>query len=83
MPHLPFKIGEKVADPLSLYLEDVLTVPVNLAGLPAISLPCGFSKDILPIGMQLIGPQFSEKSLFAVAHLYEQNTSWHEQHPTL
>lgn len=82
MPHLPFKIGEKVADPLALYLEDVLTVPVNLAGLPAISIPCGFSKEMLPIGLQLIGPQFCEKSLFAVAHLYERKTSWHEHHPT-
>ena len=83
MPHLPFKIGEKSADPLSLYLEDVLTVPVNLAGLPAISVPCGFSQSHLPIGLQLIGPQFSEQLLFNVARLYEQSTSWHDQFPSL
>ncbi len=82
-PHLPFKIGEKVADPLSLYLEDVLAVPVNLAGLPAISVPCGFSQSKLPVGFQLIGPKFCEKLLFEVARVYEQSTSWHEHHPTL
>lgn len=72
-PNLPFRIGEKVSDPLALYLEDALTVPVNLAGLPAISVPCGFSKSKLPIGMQLIGPQFSEKLLFETVNLYEQS----------
>ncbi|MEK7064295.1 MAG: Asp-tRNA(Asn)/Glu-tRNA(Gln) amidotransferase subunit GatA [Patescibacteria group bacterium] len=83
MPHLPFKIGEKVSDPLSLYLQDVLTVPVNLAGLPAISIPCGFSATKLPVGFQLIGPQFSEKLLFETAQVYEQATTWHHEKPTL
>ncbi|MDO8487859.1 MAG: Asp-tRNA(Asn)/Glu-tRNA(Gln) amidotransferase subunit GatA [bacterium] len=83
MPHLPFKIGEKVADPMSLYLEDILTVPVNLAGLPAISLPCGFSQTKLPVGFQLIGPKFSEQKLFAAAQAYELATPFHEQHPSL
>ena len=83
MPHLPFKIGEKVSDPLSLYLEDVLTVPINLAGLPAISVPCGFSESKLPVGIQFIGPQFGESELFVTAEAYQQATNWHEQHPSL
>jgi aspartyl-tRNA(Asn)/glutamyl-tRNA(Gln) amidotransferase subunit A len=82
MPHLPFKIGEKVSDPLALYLEDVLTVPVNLAGLPAVAVPCGFANN-LPVGMQLIGPKFAEKKILEVANVYEQNTSWHERRPNL
>lgn len=83
MPHLPFKIGEKVSDPLALYLEDVLTVPVNLAGLPALSVPCGFSKSKLPVGLQLIGPQFSEAKLFSVADAYQKSVSWHDQKPSI
>ncbi len=83
MPHLPFKIGEKISDPLSLYLEDVLTVPVNLAGLPAIAIPGGFSHSKLPIGWQLIGPHFSEKQLFEVGHAYEQATDWKNRRPSL
>ncbi len=80
MPHLPFRIGEKVSDPLALYLEDVLTVPVNLAGLPAVSVPCGFSNN-LPVGMQLIGPKFSEKAILQTAFIYEQNSDWHNAKP--
>lgn len=83
IPHLPFKIGEKSADPLALYLEDVLTVPVNLAGLPALALPCGLSESKLPIGFQLIGPQFSEAKLFSIADVYQHNTNWHEARPSL
>jgi len=71
-PCLPFKIGEKINDPLTMYLGDVYTVSVNLAGLPAISLPCGEDSG-LPIGMQLIAPAFKENSLFAIAKLFEQN----------
>jgi len=82
VPHLPFKIGEKVSDPLALYLEDILTVPVNLAGLPALALPCGFANN-LPIGLQIIGPSFSEKKLFAVGIVYERNTAWHDKRPIL
>ncbi len=82
MPHLPYKIGAKIADPLQLYLEDVLTVPVNLAGLPAISLPAGFSNN-LPIGIQIIGPKFSEKIILDAAHLFESATPWHHVQPTL
>ena len=83
MPHPPFKIGDKVDNPLSLYLEDVLTVPVNLAGLPAISLPGGFSQNQLPVGFQLIGPQFSEEKIFALGQLYQETTNWHTQRPQL
>ena len=74
MPTAPtpaFKIGEKVGDPLSMYLSDIYTVPVNIAELPAISVPCGQNKLGLPIGMQLIGSKFSETTLFNVADVYE------------
>ncbi|MDD5555225.1 MAG: Asp-tRNA(Asn)/Glu-tRNA(Gln) amidotransferase subunit GatA [Candidatus Pacebacteria bacterium] len=70
-PCLPFKIGEKTADPLSMYLADVYTVSVNLAGLPAVSLPCGTSQG-LPVGMQLIAPAFKENNLFITAKIFEQ-----------
>jgi aspartyl-tRNA(Asn)/glutamyl-tRNA(Gln) amidotransferase subunit A len=82
-PTLPFKIGEKVNDPLTMYLEDIFTVPVNLAGLPGMSIPCGFSASGLPIGMQLIGKQWDEATLFQVASAYEGATSWHSSTPKL
>jgi len=81
-PSVSFKIGEKTADPLSMYLSDIATIPVNLAGLPAISLPCGFAED-LPIGLQLIGEAFAEEKLLQVAYTYEQNTEWHKRKPGL
>lgn len=74
MPILPFKIGEKINDPLTMYMCDVLTVPINLVGYPAISLPCGNVKG-LPLGMQLIAPSFKEDLLFRVAYTFEQNAS--------
>ena len=70
-PTPAFKIGEKVNDTLSMYLSDVYTVPVNIAELPAISVPCGFSSNGLPIGMQLIGKKFSEQALFNVADVFD------------
>lgn len=70
-PNTAFKIGEKVNSPLEMYASDVCTVPVNIAGLPAISLPCGNDSKGLPIGLQLIGPKFSEKTLFDIAYAYE------------
>lgn len=82
-PTLPFNLGEKVADPLSMYLADVLTVPINLAGLPALSIPCGFSKSGLPIGMQIIGPQLSEDLLFNIGFGYQQETDWHLKEPKI
>lgn len=80
-PILPFEIGEKIADPLQMWLADVLTVTINPAGVPALALPCGFSKEGLPIGMQIIGPQFSEELLFRVGYAYEQATEWHKARP--
>lgn len=82
-PTTAFKAGEKTGDPLSMYLSDLMTIPVNLAGLPAISVPCGFDQQGLPIGMQLIGPVLGESRLFEVAHVYEQSTLWHTQSPRL
>ncbi|MBI2431012.1 MAG: Asp-tRNA(Asn)/Glu-tRNA(Gln) amidotransferase subunit GatA [Candidatus Levybacteria bacterium] len=82
-PTPPFKIGEKADDPLQMYLVDVYTVLINLAGIPSLAVPCGFSKDGLPIGMQILGPQFSEEKLFQIGHAYEQATEWHKQKPNL
>jgi len=82
MPTPPFKIGEKIQDPLALYMCDVDTVPVNLAGLPAISIPCGFSYG-LPIGMQIIGRAFDEGKILQVAYAIERNTDFHKQKPVL
>jgi aspartyl-tRNA(Asn)/glutamyl-tRNA(Gln) amidotransferase subunit A len=79
-PGIPFKLGEKVDDPLKMYLSDIFMAPVSLAGLPALNLPCGFSQN-LPVGMQIIGPQFSESLLFCVGHSYEQTTDWHKKKP--
>jgi aspartyl-tRNA(Asn)/glutamyl-tRNA(Gln) amidotransferase subunit A len=75
-PTVPFKIGEKLDDPLQMYLSDVCTLPINIAGLPAISIPAGFG-DGLPIGMQLIGKPFGEEAILKVAYAYEQATEWH------
>ncbi|ESA38912.1 glutamyl-trna and or aspartyl-trna a subunit [Leptolyngbya sp. Heron Island J] len=81
VPSTAFKAGEKVNDPLSMYLSDLMTITVNLAGLPGISLPCGFDESGLPIGMQLIGNALREDTLFEVASAYEQATPWHEKMP--
>ena len=81
-PILPFKAGEK-ADPLAMYLCDVYTIGVNLAGLPGISLPCGFSKSGLPIGLQLIGQPYREAELLSIAAAYEAAHDWHTRHPDL
>ena len=73
-PTTAFKIGEKSSDPLALYLEDIYTVPVNLAGLPGISVPCGLGKESkLPVGFQMIGKQFDEETLLRAAYNLEQN----------
>ena len=76
-PSTAFKMGEKANDPLSMYLSDIATIPVNLAGLPGISIPCGFSND-LPIGLQIIGKAFDEETILRAAYTYEQNTEWHK-----
>lgn len=81
-PTVAFKIGEKVDDPLQMYLSDVCTLPINIAGLPAISIPAGFC-DNLPIGMQIIGKPFSEEILLRIAFTYEQATDWHKRKPVI
>ncbi|MGJ8668726.1 MAG: Asp-tRNA(Asn)/Glu-tRNA(Gln) amidotransferase subunit GatA [Oceanococcus sp.] len=77
-PTPAFKLGEKSQDPVTMYLDDIYTTSVNLAGLPALSAPCGFVQG-LPVGMQLIGPQFAESRLLSAAHAYQQATDWHTQ----
>ena len=86
MPTSPtpaFKIGERVADPLQMYLADVFTVSANLAGLPAISVPCGFTADRLPVGLQLTGRRFDEATLLQVADAYKRDTEWWKQPPPI
>jgi aspartyl-tRNA(Asn)/glutamyl-tRNA(Gln) amidotransferase subunit A len=78
-----FKLGEKSADPLAMYLCDIYTIGVNLAGLPALSMPCGFTASGLPIGLQLIGRPFGEADLLATAHAYEEAHDWHTKYPAL
>ncbi len=77
-PTVPFKIGEKVEDPLQMYLSDVFTIPVNIAGLPAISIPAGFA-DGLPLGLQIIAKPFAEETILKIAHAYQQATDWHKR----
>jgi aspartyl-tRNA(Asn)/glutamyl-tRNA(Gln) amidotransferase subunit A len=81
-PTPAFRIGEKVEDPLQMYLSDIHTIPVNLAGIPAISIPCGFSHDNLPIGLQMIGRHFNEGMLLKLAYAFERNTEFHFKKPS-
>ncbi len=82
-PILPFKIGEKADDPLAMYMADILTTPTNLAGMCGMSVPSGFSKNGLPIGLQIIAGQFKEGNLFHVGHAFEKATEWHKKKPSL
>src|SRR5919109_1454908 len=82
-PTTAFKLGEKTQDPLQMYLSDIYTISINLAGLPALSLPCGFDTDGLPIGMQIIGKHFGEATILRVGHAYEQATEWYKRKPGL
>lgn len=84
-PSPPFRIGELVDDPLAMYLSDIYTLSANLAGLPGISIPCGFSghERPLPIGLQLVAPAFEEERLLRAARMYERETDWHTRHPEL
>jgi aspartyl-tRNA(Asn)/glutamyl-tRNA(Gln) amidotransferase subunit A len=93
-PIVPFKLGEKLADPMQMYLSDICTLPINIAGIPAISIPAGFAEDPfpslrsgsgqgLPIGMQIMGKPFSEQTLLRIAFAYEQATDWHKRKPRL
>jgi aspartyl-tRNA(Asn)/glutamyl-tRNA(Gln) amidotransferase subunit A len=79
-PTVAFKLGEKADDPLAMYLNDVYTVPANLAGIPGVSIPCGFSEN-LPVGLQILGKHFDEASILKVAHAYQGVTDWHTQVP--
>ncbi len=83
MPTPAFKLGEKVEDPLQMYLSDIYTISVNLTGVPALSLPCGFTTGKLPIGLQVIGRPFEEDVVLRVAHAYEQVTEWRTKRPAL
>lgn len=82
-PTTAFPLGAKTADPLEMYLSDVFTISLNLAGVCGISVPCGFDQSGLPIGLQLVGPQLGEAVILRAAHAYEQSTGWHNHKPTL
>ena len=82
-PTTAFKIGEKTQDPLQMYLSDIFTISINLAGLPGLSLPCGFDSEGLPIGMQIIGKYFDEPTILRIGYAYEQATDWHKRKPPL
>jgi len=82
-PTPAFKMGEKTDDPLQMYLADIFTISVNLAGVPGISIPCGFTSNSLPIGLQLIGRHFDEETILKASYAYEQSTEWHKRKPNL
>ena len=82
-PTTAFKIGEKVDDPLKMYLSDIYTIAANLAGIPGISIPCGFDDKNLPIGLQILTPAFSEGKLLRIARMYEKQTDWHKKRPLI
>jgi aspartyl-tRNA(Asn)/glutamyl-tRNA(Gln) amidotransferase subunit A len=82
-PTTAFKIGEKTDDPLKMYLSDIYTIAVNLAGIPGISVPCGFDDKNLPIGLQILAPAFAEEKLLRIARMYEKETNWHKKKPEL
>ena len=82
-PTTAFRLGEHTDDPLAMYLEDVFTLPANLAGVPGLAFPVGFDKQGLPVGMQLMGAHYREDILFRIAHAYQQMTDWHLSKPVL
>ncbi|WP_284141380.1 Asp-tRNA(Asn)/Glu-tRNA(Gln) amidotransferase subunit GatA [Virgibacillus sp. LDC-1] len=82
-PTTAFRIGERIDDPLTMYANDILTIPVNLAGVPGISIPSGFSQEGLPIGLQIIGKHFDEATVYRAAHAFEQATDFHKKQPQL
>jgi aspartyl-tRNA(Asn)/glutamyl-tRNA(Gln) amidotransferase subunit A len=82
-PTTAFKIGEKVNDPLTMYLSDIYTIAANLAGVPGISIPCGFDEKNLPIGLQIMSPAFTEEKLLRIARMYEMKTDWHTRKPAV
>jgi aspartyl-tRNA(Asn)/glutamyl-tRNA(Gln) amidotransferase subunit A len=82
-PTAAFKIGEKTSDPLQMYLADIFTIAVNLAGVCGVSIPCGFTQGKLPIGLQIIGAEWGEENILRAAHAYEQATPWHKELPAI
>jgi len=82
-PTPAFRLGEKTEDPLQMYLSDIFTISANLAGIPAISVNCGFTRSGLPIGLQILGRPFDEETVLRVAHAYEQATTWRTRRPSL
>jgi aspartyl-tRNA(Asn)/glutamyl-tRNA(Gln) amidotransferase subunit A len=82
-PTPAFRAGEKTDDPLNMYLSDIFTISVNLAGAPAISVPCGYTSNDLPVGLQIIGKHFDEASVLKTAYAFEQATQWHKRKPAL
>jgi aspartyl-tRNA(Asn)/glutamyl-tRNA(Gln) amidotransferase subunit A len=82
-PTPAFLAGEKTKDPLQMYLSDIFTISVNLAGIPALSMPCGFTKSNLPIGLQILGRPFDEETVLRVAYAYEQAAGWQKRKPSL
>ncbi|MHC4062572.1 MAG: amidase family protein, partial [Planctomycetota bacterium] len=82
-PTTAFKIGEKVDDPLQMYLSDIYTIAANLAGIPGISVPCGFDDKGLPIGLQILAPAFAEDKLLRIARMFEKETNWHVKRPEI
>ena len=80
-PTTAFKLGEKTGDPVQMYLSDIYTIAVNLAGLPGMSIPCGFDAKGLPVGLQIVGNYFAEAQMLNVAHQYQQATDWHLRMP--
>ena len=82
-PTPAFKVGEKTDDPLTMYLSDIFTISANLAGIPGVSVPCGFTKSNLPIGLQVLGKAFDEEAILRIAYNYEQATDWHKKKPTM
>ena len=82
-PTTAFKAGERINDPLAMYLEDIYTVSANIAGLPALNIPCGFDRDNMPIGLQLTGKAFSESLLIQAGYTFEQNSGFHLCRPDI
>ena len=82
-PTTAFKIGEKVNDPLQMYLSDIYTIAANLSGIPAISIPCGLDEQNLPIGLQILAPAFAEDKLLRIARMFEKETDWHKRKPDI
>ena len=82
-PTPAFKLGERMADPLAMYLSDIYTITANLAGIPGISVPCGLTRDKLPIGLQLLAAPFAEETLLRTARVFERETDWHLKRPGL